>query len=163
MSINNVSNRLPNVYPYTNKVGKNNDKEGCFTENLQNTGKSDTKVKTYIAGQVSAAEIYQMLKEAGKDKLKAEENEGDKTQVSQEETDVDSKESESNIIVNPDGSRVLLVTISIGGMKTTMSLEISKPTAMQNENSIEDTDNSNMAASGTNIASDEIAGVGGEV
>lgn len=157
MSINNVSNGLPNVYPYTNKVGKNNDKEGCFTENLQNTGKSDTKVKTYIAGQVSAAEIYQMMKEDGKDKLKAEENEVDKTEASQEkkELDVDRKESESNIIVNPDGSRVLLVTISIGGMKTTMSLEISKPTAMQNDNSIENTDDSNMEYSEINQALDE--------
>lgn len=39
--------------------------------------------------------------------------------------------TESQIIVKSDGSRVLLVTTNFGGMQTTMSLEICKPTALQ--------------------------------
>lgn len=41
--------------------------------------------------------------------------------------------SETNIIVKPDGSRVLVVTMRIGGMETTMSVKISEPTDMQND------------------------------
>lgn len=40
----------------------------------------------------------------------------------------DSQKSKTEIIIKPDGSRVLVMTMSIGGMETTMSLEISKPT-----------------------------------
>ena len=39
-----------------------------------------------------------------------------------------SEKTKSDIVTKPDGSRVLVVTTSIGGMETTMSLEISKPT-----------------------------------
>lgn len=45
------------------------------------------------------------------------------------------KETETDIIVKPDGSRVLVVTMNMGGMETTMSLEISKPTTMPNDSS----------------------------
>lgn len=41
--------------------------------------------------------------------------------------------SDSQIIVKPDGSRVLIVTTRIGGMQTTMSLKISDPTDMPNQ------------------------------
>lgn len=41
--------------------------------------------------------------------------------------------SDSDIIVKPDGSRVLVMTMTFGGMKTSMSLEISGPTAMAND------------------------------
>lgn len=36
------------------------------------------------------------------------------------------------IIVKPDGSRVLVITKIVGGMETTMSIEISKPTEYYN-------------------------------
>ena len=53
---------------------------------------------------------------------------------------VDRQESEAKteIIAKPDGSRVLVMTMSIGGMETTMSLEISKPTEAPNGNSKQD-------------------------
>ncbi len=59
---------------------------------------------------------------------------------------VDRQESKTKteIIVKPDGSRVLVMTMSIGGMETTMSLEISKPTEAPNENSKQDIDNNDM-------------------
>lgn len=53
-------------------------------------------------------------------------------------------ETKSDIIVKPDGSRVLVVTMNIGGMETTMSLEISKPTNMQNDTSKQNKENSSM-------------------
>ncbi len=56
------------------------------------------------------------------------------------DADQESK-TQTDIIVMPDGSRVLVVTMSIGGMETTTSLEISKPTEAPNENSEHDTDN----------------------
>lgn len=41
--------------------------------------------------------------------------------------------SDSQIIVKPDGSRVLIVTTRIGGVQTTMSLRISDPTDAPNQ------------------------------
>lgn len=65
-----------------------------------------------------------------------------KSSYTQEEALANKKQQESktdtDIIVKPDGSRVLLVTTRVCGMQTTMSLEISKPTAMQNDISEEE-------------------------
>ena len=41
-------------------------------------------------------------------------------------------ETNSEIIVKSDGSRVLVITTKIGGMETSMSIELSKPTNMFN-------------------------------
>ncbi|MCM1246255.1 MAG: hypothetical protein NC293_11495 [Roseburia sp.] len=43
------------------------------------------------------------------------------------------EETDSDIIVMPDGSRVLVITMNMGGMQTSMSLEISKPTELVND------------------------------
>lgn len=42
-------------------------------------------------------------------------------------------DTQSDVIVRPDGSRVLVVTTNIGGSSTTMSLKISEATDMPNE------------------------------
>lgn len=44
------------------------------------------------------------------------------------ESQSDERRTDSNIIVKPDGSKVLVVTMKIGGMESTMSLKISDPT-----------------------------------
>lgn len=49
-----------------------------------------------------------------------------------EKEEMEASKTDTKIIVKPDGSRVLLVTTKVCGMQTSMSLEISKPTAMQN-------------------------------
>lgn len=49
----------------------------------------------------------------------------------QEEED---SRTDTEIIVKPDGSRVLVVTMNVGGTETSMTLEISEPTGMPNEN-----------------------------
>lgn len=50
-----------------------------------------------------------------------------------EKEEMETSKTDTDIIVKADGSRVLLVTTNVCGMQTTMSLEISKPTAMQND------------------------------
>lgn len=73
-----------------------------------------------------------------------------------------SQESETTteIIVKPDGSRVLMMTMSIGGMETTMSLEISKPTEAPNENSEQDADNNMPSADAEmDTVSDEMSNI----
>lgn len=62
-------------------------------------------------------------------------------------------ETKSNVVVKPDGSRVLVVTMNIGGMETTMSLEISKPTNMQNDNSKQDNENRGIPDTQADMAS----------
>ena len=52
---------------------------------------------------------------------------------------------------------MLVTTMSIGGMETTMSLEISKPTKMPYENAKPDTGNIPMAENDT--LSDEMQGI----
>lgn len=65
-------------------------------------------------------------------------------------------ENKTEIIVKPDGSRVLVVTMNFGGMETTMSIEISKPTDFPNDNSKQGDDNDSTAASETETALNEI-------
>lgn len=60
--------------------------------------------------------------------------------------------TESNVIVKPDGSRVLVVTTEVGGMETTMSLKISEPTDLPNGNG--NADNGNPAEAGEQEASE---------
>lgn len=49
------------------------------------------------------------------------------------ERTLDEKKVDTDIQVKPDGSRVLVMTRQIGGMSTTTSMEISKPTQMPND------------------------------
>lgn len=56
-------------------------------------------------------------------------------QVEKRESPKKQPETTTNIVVKPDGSRVLVVTVNIGGMNTTMSLQISEPTEMPNDSS----------------------------
>ncbi len=80
-----------------------------------------------------------------------------------EQADKQESESKTDVIVKPDGSRVLVMTMSIGGMETAMSLEISKPTEAPNENSEHDTDN-NMPSddTGMDTVSDEMSNISTE-
>ncbi len=45
----------------------------------------------------------------------------------------DEEQTKSEIVVKPDGSRILMVTMSVGGMETTISIKISEPTSIQND------------------------------
>ena len=93
----------------------------------------------YVGGD--ATSIYDMLVYSRKDISTSQDL---KLPVETERVDRQESKTKTEIIVQPDGSRVLVMTMSIGGMETTMSLEISKPTEAPNENSKRDTDNNNM-------------------
>lgn len=101
-------------------------------------------------------DIYKALKSKNP-LLEQEENVSDE-ELKQE--DKQESESKTEIIVKPDGSRVLVMTMSIGGMETTMSLEISKPTEAPNENSEHDTNNTPTAENDT--VSNEMSNVSSE-
>lgn len=61
-------------------------------------------------------------------------NQGEGTEETQEsEEKKQESKTDTDIIVKADGSRVLLMTTRVCGMQTTMSVELSKPTAMQND------------------------------
>ncbi len=93
-------------------------------------------------------------------------HDGEKGLLDEEMNLADSQESETKteIIVKPDGSRVLVMTTSVGGMETTMSLEISKPTKALNESSKQDIENriSNMDPE-MNMVADEMSNTSIEV
>ncbi len=102
------------------------------------------KKYTHAATQISAIAIYEQMVKMNNDKLNLKpadiSEETDPSLINSEEeleqhVDMESK-TDTEIIVKPDGSRVLVVTMNFGGIETTMSLEISKPTAMQNANLI---------------------------
>ncbi len=102
-------------------------------------------------------DIYKALK--SKNPL-LEQEEDDVSDEELKQEDKQESESKTEIIVKPDGSRVLVMTMSIGGMETTMSLEISKPTEAPNENSEHDTNNTATAENDT--VSNEMSNVSSE-
>lgn len=122
--------------------------------------------------QISLIDTYNIMRQAKQNIISKEESkdisskyEVDKQQTNIKKTIIDEKTTHKNkkeeaktdteIIVKPDGSRVLIVTTDIGGMKTTMSLEISKPTDMPNESNQENNDNLEQDIK-NNILSEEI-------
>ena len=103
-------------------------------------------------------DIYKALK--SKNPLLEQEDDDDVSDEESKQEDKQESESKTEIIVKPDGSRVLVMTMSIGGMETTMSLEISKPTEAPNENSEHDTNNTPTAENDT--GSNEMSNVSSE-
>ncbi|WP_300715054.1 hypothetical protein [uncultured Acetatifactor sp.] len=101
-------------------------------------------------------DIYKALKS----KNPLLEQEEDVSDEESKQEDKQESESKTEIIVKPDGSRVLVMTMSIGGMETTMSLEISKPTEAPNENSEHDANNTPTAENDT--VSNEMSNVSSE-
>lgn len=159
MSISMVSNVQTYGYPYANKAGTL--KKGRGTEDLQDNRENATKAREiHVTGAMTAADIFQMLRKDERYEALTEKAEEEKTQPSVKEAGQDNEESGSktNIIVKPDGSRVLMITMSFGGMETTMSIEISKPTEMQNNIGEQEGDNSKMPASEMNTVSEEAEG-----
>ncbi len=59
--------------------------------------------------------------------------EAEKSKKAKTKKDDEKEDSSSQIIVKPDGSRVLIITTKVGGMETNMSIKISEPTYMPND------------------------------
>ncbi len=83
---------------------------------------------------------YGMEFEAGRTEKKSRE---ERTSFDDELKQKAKKETETktDIMVKADGSRVLVMTVKVGGMETTTGLEISRPTNWQNDCSKEGSDN----------------------
>ena len=151
MSVNGIGH-----YYYQNNVAAdrhNKSRVGQFYPQKQETEVSapeDTRQNANVQ------DIYKALK--SKNPLLEQEEDVSDEELKQE--DKQESESKTEIIVKPDGSRVLVMTMSIGGMETTMSLEISKPTEAPNENSEHDTNNTPTAENDT--GSNEMSNVSSE-
>ena len=121
--------RIENIikeYPRKPQINKNKRKE--FAENYSSQERAQLLETVDFTKQMSIKDIYSIMNQT---KLLEEELQTEPKEQSKIEENLQT-ESNSDIIVKPDGSRVLVVTTNIGGMKTTMSLEISKPTNMLN-------------------------------
>mgnify|MGYP007113609406 CR=1 FL=1 len=91
-----------------------------------------------------------------------EQEDSDAVDEELEQADKQESESKTDIIVKPDGSRVLVMTMSIGGMETTMSMEISKPTDTLNETEnqeVTDENNQQSAISDGNLIENQVTDV----
>lgn len=64
-------------------------------------------------------------------------------------SDSDEQKTDTEIIVKPDGSKIMMTTIRVGGMETVMSMEIAKPTNILEGNTGGTIDNPNMMISDT--------------
>lgn len=79
----------------------------------------------YKAGNLKGyMEYKKFLNTLEQEKEEKEKKVKDKQEESKVETDIE---------IKPDGSRVLVMTRTIGGMATTMSIELSKPTSAPND------------------------------
>lgn len=91
----------------------------------------ETRSFLKTAEGLSAYDVYDLMRNS---ELKSEPDvnwkaSGDEGLYDEQNTVVEQEEkTKTEIVVKPDGSRVLVVTMAVGGMETTMSLEISKPT-----------------------------------
>lgn len=132
----NMINTSMNSDIYIKKENSKYRKEHTFEQHQTAKAFDTAETKQYASVQ----DIYELLKP------KVSKEEYVKKQDSLVEESGRENVAETDIIVKPDGSRVLVVTMNMGGMETTMSLEISKPTIMQNDNSEQNnTTNENMA------------------
>ncbi|MCM1158838.1 MAG: hypothetical protein NC348_10115 [Clostridium sp.] len=147
----------------------------AYTENLKESGKGsfeDTVLKAAVAKAVKNAEQRNSASwsfsekmdwvKIVKDIMQSEYNYGDLKGYMEWNKFLgflDNQESEttSDVIVKPDGSRVLVVTMNMGGMATTMSLEISKPTDALNEAANQEVTNDEQSAiSDSNLSENHI-------
>lgn len=120
-------------YEVKRTAGKPSGKGFDYTVPEENGDRPDTdrKKPAGTEGQASVWDIYNSMNRFGGDR--SDQAEGQES------------EAKSEMIVKPDGSRVLVTTMRIGGMETVMSLKISEPTEAPNETK-QDTDHTVSAA-----------------
>lgn len=89
------------------------------------------RVDHVFSDRYSFQMCQERIKERRRRQMKMPETQTQKVEEKKRDQETEQPRTESQIIVKSDGSRVLLVTTNFGGMQTTMSLEICKPTALQ--------------------------------
>lgn len=125
---------------------------------IKNAGLSSSYPVSPANGRNSFARELEEVFEKKEDKKKEidnkkkatgdKKNETDKSRRDSYEKSQDTSESgtSSDIIVKPDGSRILMLTVKAGGTETTMSFEISKPTELPNGKMTGNLEEEQMAA-----------------
>ena len=152
MSVNGIGHNY-----YQNNAATNKHNKSRIGQLYPQKQETEVSAPEDTRQNANVQDIYKALKSKNP-LLEQEENVSDE-ELKQE--DKQESESKTEIIVKPDGSRVLVMTMSIGGMETTMSLEISKPTEAPNENAKQETDNTPTAENDT--VSNEMSNVSSEV
>lgn|SRR5574344_2110383 len=103
-------------------------KQGMFSENLSRVEKRES---VDFENRLEDTKSNRAKKDDDLKQLKIKEDEKKKTSSENKEKGLaksDEDTTDSNIIVEADGSRVLVVTMKIGGVESTMSIKISDPT-----------------------------------
>ena len=154
MSVDGIGQNYYQNNVSANKYNRSRIGQFCPQKQAEEFAPTDTRKNANVQ------DIYAALKSTNP---LMEREDSDTSDEELEQVDKQESESKTDIIVKPDGSRVLVMTMSIGGMETTMSLEISKPTEAPNENSEHDTDN-NMPSDdiGMDTVSDEMSNISTE-
>lgn len=119
---------------YQNNMTTNNYSKSRAGQFYQQKHATWASVSEAVRRNANAMDIYEALKTSNP-LMGQEDIQKAKASAGQE------SETKTEITVKPDGSRVLVMTMNVGGMETTMSLEISKPTKTPNENSKQNADN----------------------
>ncbi|WP_310602010.1 hypothetical protein [Anaerosporobacter sp.] len=86
------------------------------------------------------------------DKTEKQEDKQDNLTSDDSDNAEESSETKSQILVTPDGTRILVLTMIMAGMQTTTSLKLSKPTQLPNSipkedgQNLEDTTTENLCS-----------------
>lgn len=97
-------NGLGNIYDRTYELHRSNKGEQSFAKLLDKVNEDKSNVTDMSA------------------KESLEEKSGDKKDMPEEE------ETKTEIVVRPDGSKVLMITVTVGGQEAVTSVELAKPT-----------------------------------
>lgn len=116
-------------------------------------------IKEYMQMQYNANNLpgYLSLKQFY-DSILQQESEAEDGKEAKEEKAKETSHTETEVIVNPDGSRVLLTTLHIGSMQATMSLELSKPTKLINSVNDKIQDDNSKGNNKESVSQDTIYG-----
>ncbi len=146
------------LYKKSNEAGRG---ESATAKSYFQQLHESSSVKYTSTGQTSAMELYERMRrfqavaeeempeldasaegneqtaETIAEKAMAKDAESESASTRKDGQEEEDSKTDTEVIVKPDGSRVLVLTMNVGGIETSMTLEISKPTAMPNGNRAE--------------------------
>lgn len=117
MNMSGVNSVLASVYQDADKVHKIAVGSINYAKRIQGVGKSylfNKDMETEKEARINRQKEYQMS-------------------IEEQSREIEKDKTDTDVIIKSDGSRVLVVTINVGGMRSSMSMEISKPTMLQND------------------------------
>lgn len=101
---------------------------GISEASIMDIKDSDEKSERPKPEEISRIELYERMRRRTESDG-AEQTGADSAPENPEE---ESGKTDTQVVVKPDGSRVLMVTMRVGGMETSMSIKLSEPTDMPN-------------------------------